>query len=229
MQFDLDNPKNGSQYQLYKMRLAVEQLAGEIVAAVTAAVNVPVTVKIRKGWNDTSVNAVEMAKIAEANGAAAVTVHGRTREQFYSGTADLEIIKAVKAAVSIPVIGNGDITDGESAKRMLDYTGCDGIMIGRGAQGNPWVFRQVIHYLKIGEALPPPTPEERAEKMTEHPQNEDFAASVKEMRAIANKGYGNFLNPAATFLSGLGALRDGNYDNARIEFKRLYEAMPKIP
>ncbi len=144
------------------------QLAGEIVAAVVAAVNVPVTVKIRKGWDDANINAVEMAQIAEKNGAAAITVHGRTREQFYSGTADLDIIKAVKQAVSIPVIGNGDITDEDSAKRMLEYTGCDGIMIGRGAQGNPWIFERVLHYLETGEKLPPPTPEERAAKMREH-------------------------------------------------------------
>jgi len=144
------------------------QLAGEIVSAVVAAVNVPVTVKIRKGWNDDSINAVEMAQIAERNGASAITVHGRTREQFYSGTADLDIIKEVKQAVSIPVIGNGDITDEDSAKHMLDYTGCDGIMIGRGAQGNPWIFERVIHYLETGEKLPPPTPEDRAEKMREH-------------------------------------------------------------
>ncbi len=144
------------------------ELAGEIVAAVVSAVDVPVTVKIRKGWNDQSVNAVEMAKIAEKNGASAVTVHGRTREQFYSGTADLDIIKAVKESVSVPVIGNGDIADEESAKYMLEYTGCDGIMIGRGAQGNPWIFQQVIHYLETGEKLPHPTLEDRAEKMREH-------------------------------------------------------------
>ncbi|MBQ9757703.1 MAG: tRNA dihydrouridine synthase DusB [Clostridia bacterium] len=145
-------------------------LAGEIISAVVDAVSgaVPVTVKIRKGWDETSVNAVEMAKVAEDSGAAAVTVHGRTREQFYSGKADLDIIKAVKTALSIPVIGNGDITDGESAKRMLDYTGCDGIMIGRGAQGNPWVFREVIHFLETGKRLAPPTILERAEKMEEH-------------------------------------------------------------
>ncbi|MBR2452632.1 MAG: tRNA dihydrouridine synthase DusB [Clostridia bacterium] len=145
-------------------------LAGEIIWAVVDAVGgkVPVTVKIRKGWDETLVNAVEMAKVAERNGAAAITIHGRTREQFYSGKADLDIIKAVKGAVSIPVIGNGDITDGESAKRMLDYTGCDGIMIGRGAQGNPWVFREVIHFLETGERLSPPTLLERAEKMAEH-------------------------------------------------------------
>lgn len=144
------------------------QLAGEIVAAVVAAVDVPVTVKIRKGWDDSLVNAVEMAQIAEKNGASAVTIHGRTRQQFYSGTADLDIIKAVKQSVSIPVIGNGDIIDEDSAKHILEYTGCDGIMIGRGAQGNPWIFERILHYLETGEKLPPPTPEERAAKMREH-------------------------------------------------------------
>lgn len=143
-------------------------LAGEIVAAVTAAVSVPVTVKIRKGWDESSVNAVDMAKAAEANGAAAVTVHGRTRAQFYSGQADLDIIKAVKRAVSIPVIGNGDITDEESAKRMLDCTGCDGIMIGRAAEGNPWIFGRIIHYLETGKKLPPPSAAERADMMDKH-------------------------------------------------------------
>ncbi len=144
------------------------ELAGSIVRAVVDAVNVPVTVKIRKGWDDTLVNAVQMAKIAEENGAAAVTVHGRTREQFYSGKADLDIIKAVKAAVAIPVIGNGDIVDEDSAKHMLDYTGCDGIMIGRGAEGNPWIFKRVLHFLKTGEKLPQPTALERSYKMEEH-------------------------------------------------------------
>lgn len=144
------------------------KLAGEIISAVVSAVSAPVTVKIRKGWDETSVNAVEMAKIAENSGAAAITVHGRTRQQFYSGKADLDIIKAVKAAVSIPVVGNGDVVDEESAKHMLDYTGCDGIMIGRGAEGNPWIFKRVIHYLETGEKLPLPTISERAEKMEEH-------------------------------------------------------------
>lgn len=144
------------------------KLAGEIISAVSRAVDVPVTVKIRKGWDEATVNAVEMAKIAQENGAAAVTVHGRTREQFYSGKADLDIIKSVKEAVSIPVIGNGDICDEESAKQMLDYTGCDGIMIGRGAQGNPWIFERVVHYLETGEKLPMPTEEERADMMEHH-------------------------------------------------------------
>ncbi len=144
------------------------QLAGEIISAVSNAVSVPVTVKIRKGWDDSSVNAVEMAKIAEENGAAAITVHGRTRQQFYSGSADLDIIKAVKEAVSIPVIGNGDITDEKSAKHMLDYTGCDGIMIGRGAQGNPWIFERVVHFLEKGELLPHPSIPQRADVMRRH-------------------------------------------------------------
>ncbi len=144
------------------------RLAGEIVRKVVSAVDVPVTVKIRKGWDDDSVNAVQMAQIAESAGASAVTVHGRTRQQFYSGKADLDIIKAVKDAVSIPVIGNGDITDEESAANMLNATGCDGIMIGRAAEGNPWIFKRVIHYLQTGEKLPLPTTEERADKMEEH-------------------------------------------------------------
>ncbi len=144
------------------------KLAGEIISAVSRAVDVPVTVKIRKGWDETSVNAVEMAKIAEQSGAAAITVHGRTREQFYSGKADTSIIKAVKEAVSIPVIGNGDICNEESAKNMLEYTGCDGVMIGRGAQGNPWIFSQVINYLEHGTSLPMPTETERADMMQKH-------------------------------------------------------------
>lgn len=144
------------------------ELAGEIIRRVCDSAKVPVTVKIRKGWNDNSVNAVEMAKIAEQNGAAAITVHGRTREQFYSGTADWEIIRQVKEAVSVPVIGNGDITDGKSARRMLEETGCDGIMIGRAAQGNPWIFAQVNHYLQAGEELPPPALEERVAVARKH-------------------------------------------------------------
>ena len=144
------------------------KLAGEIIKSVKNAVPCPVTVKFRMGWDEASINAVEFAKIAEASGADAVTVHGRTRQQFYSGTANLDIIKQVKSAVSVPVIGNGDITGGKSAKHMLDYTGCDGIMIGRAAQGNPWIFAEVIHYLKTGETLPPPTLKERCETAARH-------------------------------------------------------------
>lgn len=143
-------------------------LAGKVVAAVRRAVSVPVTVKFRLGWDEAHRNAVEFAKIMEANGADAITVHGRTREAFYSGKADWSAIREVKNAVKIPVIGNGDIQDGPSARAMLEETGCDGLMVGRAAQGNPWIFRQMLHYLERGEILPPPTLEERVEKAKEH-------------------------------------------------------------
>ena len=144
------------------------KLAGNIIKAVCQVVDVPVTVKFRAGWDDKSINAVDFAKIAEENGASAITVHGRTREQFYSGTSDINIISAVKSAVSIPVIGNGDITDGKSAINMLNTTHCDGIMIGRAAQGNPWIFKEVLHYFKTGEELPPPNIDERLNVALKH-------------------------------------------------------------
>lgn len=144
------------------------KLAEEIISKVVKASKVPVTVKMRKGWDDSSVNAVELAKIAESSGAKLITVHGRTREQMYSGEADLEIIKKVKESVNIPVIGNGDITTGEKAKRMFEYTGCDGIMIARGAEGNPWVFREVIEYLENGIVLPEPTQNDKINMALRH-------------------------------------------------------------
>lgn len=144
------------------------RLAGEIIKAVSSASVKPVTVKIRKGWDDEHINAVEIAEIAEKNGASAVTVHGRTREQFYSGKADWDIIRNVKKAVSIPVIGNGDIKRPEDALRMLEYTGCDAVMVGRGAQGNPWIFRRIKHFLASGELLPEPSLEEKIAMMTRH-------------------------------------------------------------
>jgi tRNA-dihydrouridine synthase B len=122
-------------------------LAGKIISAVSKATNKPVTVKIRKGWDESNVNAVEIAKIAEDNGAKAIAIHGRTREQFYSGISDWDIISSVKEAVSIPVIGNGDVFSPEDAREMLIKTNCDAVMIGRGAQGNPWVFKRVLHIL----------------------------------------------------------------------------------
>ena len=136
------------------------KLVEEIVTAVVKAVRKPVTVKIRKGFNDTCVNAVEIARIAEQCGAAAVMIHGRTREQYYTGEADWEIIAKVKDKLSIPVIGNGDIKDGASAEAILRRTGCDGIMVGRAARGNPWIFRQIAAYLQDGTVLPAPEKEE---------------------------------------------------------------------
>lgn len=144
------------------------QLAGEIVKAVSSAVSVPVTVKIRKGWDDNSVNAVELAEILEKNGAAAITVHGRTRKQMYSGTVDYDIIKKVKQAVSVPVIGNGDITNEQTAAIMLEKTGCDAVMIGRGSFGNPWIFQQVNAYLSECRVIPPPSINEKMAVMLRH-------------------------------------------------------------
>lgn len=134
---------------------------GEIVYQVAKSIQKPLTIKIRKGFNDTMINAVEIARIAEQAGVSAIAVHGRTREQFYSGKADWNIIKEVKQAVSIPVIGNGDIVEPQDAKDMIATTGCDAVMIGRGAQGNPWIFSRTIHYLETGKLLPLPTIEER--------------------------------------------------------------------
>lgn len=143
-------------------------LAGETVRAVSRAVDIPVTAKIRKGWDDNSVNAIELAEILEKNGAAAIAVHGRTRMQMYSGTVDYDIIRRVKEAVSIPVIGNGDITDVQSAAIMLEKTGCDAIMIGRGALGNPWIFQQINAYLNECRVIPEPSLTEKMTVMLAH-------------------------------------------------------------
>ncbi len=162
-------------------------LAGKIVETLVNGIKKPITVKIRKGFDQNNVNAVEFAKVMEANGASSIAVHGRVRTQFYAGESDIDIIKKVKEAVKINVIGNGDITDIYSAKHMLDYTGCDGIMIGRAAMGNPFIFREVNAYLNEGVILEKPTVEEKI-KMAIHHAKELVAfkgefIAVREMRA----------------------------------------------
>lgn len=144
------------------------KLAGEILRKTVKAIKKPVTVKIRKGFDEEHINAVDMAKIAEDAGVAAIAVHGRTREQYYSGKADWDIIAQVKDAVSIPVIGNGDILDAKDVIAMKEQTGCDGFMIGRGAQGNPWIFHQILHYFETGELIGKPPMEEMIETMLRH-------------------------------------------------------------
>ena len=144
------------------------RLAGEIIEKTARAIKKPLTVKIRKGFDDAHVNAVELAHIAQESGAAAVAVHGRTREQYYAGHADWDIIRQVKEAVSIPVIGNGDIRTPEDVATMAEQTGCDGYMIARGAEGNPWIFRQILHYFETGEHLSRPDFSEVTEMLLRH-------------------------------------------------------------
>ena len=162
------------------------ELAGKVIKAVVDAVDIPVTVKIRKGFNDELINAPEMAQVAQENGAAAIAVHGRTREQYYSGTADWSIIRKVKEAVDIPVIGNGDITCAKDVLRMQEETGCDGFMIGRRAKGNPWIFKEILHFFETGEEMPRPSLEEVVAMMLRHGQMMiDFKGEyigVREMR-----------------------------------------------
>ena len=185
---------NGDGSALMKQPL----LAGKIIEKTAKAIQKPLTVKIRKGFDEAHVNAVELAHIAEECGAAAVAVHGRTREQYYSGGADWEIIRQVKEAVNIPVIGNGDLCTGEDVKKMERQTGCDGFMVGRGAQGNPWIFKQMLFYLETGKELPKPSMEEMVRMMLRHAKmlieyKGDYTG-IREMRKHAAWYTGGYRN-----------------------------------
>ena len=174
--------KNGEGSALMKE----PKLVYEIVSAIVKAIEKPVTVKIRKGFDDDHVNAVEIAKIIEEAGASAVAVHGRTREQYYSGKADWDIIRQVKEAVSIPVIGNGDVTSPQKAAALQEQTGCDGVMIARGAEGNPWIFSEMIEYEKTGVVPPRPDKDEVRKMMLRHARLQlDYKGEyqgIREMR-----------------------------------------------
>lgn len=174
------------------------KLVGKIIESTAKAISKPVTVKIRKGFNDNLVNAVEIARIAQESGAAAITVHGRTREQYYEGKADWDIIAKVKQAVSIPVIGNGDVTDAKSAEKMFEMTGCDGVAIGRAARGNPYIFKELVQYFETGELMEKPSISEVKEMMKKHlnmqVECKGEYLSVREMRkhiAWYTAGYPN--------------------------------------
>lgn len=212
--------KNGAGSALLKE----PELAGEILAALVKATKLPVTVKMRIGWDESSINAVEMAKRAEAAGVSAIAVHGRTREQYYKGHADWSMIAAVKRAVKVPVIANGDIRTTADLARVFRETECDGVMIGRAAQGNPWIFRAFRSFLETGVEIPPPTIAERGALILRHLdmliQYKGDYIGAREMRKHATwytKG-----------MVGGGNLRDAfNHAETREDFQRIVEQMIK--
>ena len=201
-------------------------LAGEIIEKTAKAIKKPLTVKIRKGFDDAHVNAVEMAHIAEESGAAAIAVHGGTREQYYSGKADWEIIRQVKEAVKIPVIGNGDIFTPEDGKRMLQETGCDGLMIARGARGNPWLFHRLNHYLDTGELLPEPDCREIGGMIYRH-------AQMQTERKGENLGMKEMRKHIAWYTAGLrhsaGIRRQCNTLETLEELRNMLEEHGMLP
>ncbi len=204
------------------------ELAAKIVSAVANAVDIPVAVKIRKGWDLNSVNAVAFAKLMEQSGAAAITVHGRTRSQYYSGEADIDIIKQVKNAVAVPVIGNGDVCDVKSCVNMYEKTGCDLVMIGRAAYGNPWIFKEISHYFKTGEIPPRPGVRERMDVMLEHIsmicENEGEKSGMLRARKHA-MWYVKGLNGAADLRRECSALSE--YSDAVLLAKTVLELNPE--
>ncbi|HBM79517.1 MAG TPA: tRNA dihydrouridine synthase DusB, partial [Clostridiaceae bacterium] len=171
-------------------------LASKIIKSVAKNSLLPVTVKFRKGWDESSINAVEFANMAEESGASAVSVHGRTREQMYEGNADWSIIKRVKESVKIPVIGNGDVFTPEAAKGLFQETGCDGILVARGAMGNPWIFKRINHYLKTGEILSEPDAGERIDMAVRH------AKMLVDLKG-ENTGIREMRKHAAWYIKGL--------------------------
>lgn len=194
-------------------------LVKEIISAVVAAVSVPVTLKIRTGWNTENRNAVDIAKIAERNGIQSLAVHGRTKACMYKGDAEYDTIKAVKQEISIPVVANGDINSPEKAKYVLDYTGADGVMIGRGAQGNPWIFNAINHYLATGNQLPAPALSEVRDVLIEHIQNvHQFYGELMGAR-IARKHVGWYLaeHDSKSFRRAFNAIDDAHHQIAALQ------------